>query len=228
MIGLLIAAFFPVAVFAVIIYRKDTEKEPLNLLVKCFIGGCLITIPIMIFEQFLGRFNVFDSALLRSFYDAFIVAAIVEEGVKFLFLNHIIWDRREFNQHYDGIVYAVFVSLGFALVENVMYVAEYGFGVAVVRALLSVPTHGLLGVCMGYFYALAKFSPKNRSGLLLLSFLVPMLIHGLYDFVLMYLNVNNNVGVALVLFIVFVVLMICLWIVAIRFIKKHHAKDRHL
>ena len=227
MIGLLIAAFFPVAIFLIVIYRRDTIKEPPGLLIKCFIWGCIITIPIVFIESFLGSFNVFNSAFQNTFYDAFVVAALVEEGIKFLFLYLIIWKRREFDQHFDGIVYAVFVSLGFAFVENIMYVAEYGFGTAVMRAILSVPAHGLLGVCMGYFFALAKFSPKNRSGLLVLSLLIPVLLHGLYDFLLLYPGVVDNTGFVLLLFVVFAVLMICMWVAGIKLIKKHHAKDRH-
>ena len=226
MIGLLIAAFFPVAIFLIVIYRKDSVKEPPGLLIKCFIWGCVITIPIVFIEAFVGSFNVFDSALQNTLYDAFVVAAFVEECIKFLFLYLIVWKRREFDQHYDGIVYAVFVSLGFAFVENIMYVAEYGFSTAVLRAILSVPAHGLLGVCMGYFFALAKFSPKNRSGLLILSLLIPVLLHGLYDFLLLYPGVSDNTGLIFLLFIVFVGVMICLWGLGIRFIRKHQAKDK--
>ena len=220
------AAFFPVAVFMIIIYRKDTEREPKSLLVKCFLGGCVITIPVVFVGLFLDGFNVFNSAAMSSFYDAFVVAATVEEGFKFLFLYLIIRKRNEFDQHFDGIVYAVFVSLGFAFVENVLYVAEYGFGTAVLRAVLAVPAHGLFGVCMGYFFAHAKFSPKYRTVLLFLSFLIPMLLHGLYDFLLMYLDAIDNDGVIVLLFLGFVALMICLWGIGIRFIRKQHAKDK--
>ena len=226
MIGLLIAAIFPVAVFMIIIYRRDTEKEPKGLLVKCFLGGCVITIPVVFLGLFLDEFNVFNSAAMSSFYDAFVVAATVEEGFKFLLLYFIIRKRNEFDQHFDGIVYAVFISLGFAFVENVLYVAEYGFGTAVVRAVLAVPAHGLFGVCMGYFFAHAKFSPKYRSGFLLLSFLVPMVLHGLYDFFLMYLDVVDSDGLILLLFFGFIALMICLWVVGIKFIRKHRTKDK--
>ena len=228
MIGLMVAAIFPIAVFLIIIYRKDTVKEPPGLLIKCFLGGCIITIPIVLIEMLFDSFNVFDSALLSSFYDAFVVAALVEEGFKFLFLYLVISGRKEFDQHFDGIVYAVFVSLGFAFVENILYVAEYGFGTAVVRAILAVPAHGLLGVCMGYFFALARFSPKNKSGLLVLSLLIPILLHGLYDFLLVYLGSTDSIGMMIILFAVFVVLIIFLWYLGVRFIRTHHAKDKRL
>jgi RsiW-degrading membrane proteinase PrsW (M82 family) len=224
---LVISAALPVVIFLIIIYRKDTQREPPGLLLKCFFLGCVATIPVVFVELFVSRFNVFESAAMRSFYDAFIVAALVEEGFKFLFLYWIVWKRREFDQHYDGIVYAVFVSLGFALVENVLYVLELGLGVALMRALLSIPGHGLFGVCMGYFFALARFSQNksHRTGLLWLSFLVPFLFHGLYDFFLMYLGANENALLMLLLFAGFIALMIILWRVGIRYIRKHHAKD---
>ena len=227
MIGLLLAAGLPVAIFLFIIYRKDKQKEPPGLLVKCFLLGCVATVPIVIVELIVGELNNFNSAFLTSFYDAFIVAALVEEGFKFLFLYWIIWHRREFDQHYDGIVYAVFVSLGFALVENILYVVDLGFGVAIMRGLLSVPGHGLFGVCMGYFFALAKFAPdrRRRKKQLWLSFLVPVLFHGLYDFFLMYLDTHENTLIILLLFAGFVGVMICLWRIGIKFIKRHLAKD---
>ena len=223
--ALLVSAIFPVVVFLVIVYRKDTEKEPPKLLAKCFFLGCVATVPAMLLELLVDVFNNFDSAFARSFFDAFAVAALVEEGVKFAFLYWIVWKRKEFNQYFDGIVYAVFVSLGFALVENVFYVFDSGFGTAVLRAVLSVPGHGLFGVVMGYFFALARFSANRRGGLLWLSFLAPLLIHGLYDFLLMSIGAIENAGLGFLFFAGFVAFMIWLWRIGIKSINKHYAKD---
>ena len=225
MSALIIAAIFPVVVFLAVIYKKDTEKEPPKLLRKCFFWGCIATIPIIFIELFLDKFNTFSSIFAHSFYDAFVSAALVEEGMKFLLLYWIIWKRREFDQYFDGIVYAVFVSLGFALVENIFYVIELGMGTAIMRAVLSVPGHGLFGVAMGYFFALAKFSGRKRIGLLWLSFLVPLLFHGLYDFLLMYLGENENVLLMILLLAGFILLMVVIWRFGIKYIKKHHAQD---
>ena len=223
---LLISAVFPVVVFLIIIYKRDTQKEPPGLLIKCFIWGCVITLPIILIELFLGKFNVFESFFSQALYESFVEAALVEEGVKFLCLFLIIWRRREFDQYFDGIVYAVFVSLGFALVENIFYVIDGGFGTALMRAVLSIPGHGLFGVLMGYFFALARFSPNRRNGILWLSFLVPFIFHGLYDFFLMYIGKIDNTALMLLLFAGFVVVMILLWRFGIKNIKKHSAKDK--
>jgi len=226
MLILLLSAVFPVVVFLVVIYRKDLDREPPKLLRKCFIWGCISSAPAIIIELFLSNFNVFASAFGHSFYEAFVVAAITEEGVKFLFLYLIVWRRREFDQYYDGIVYAVFVSLGFALVENIIYVVDLGFGVAVMRAVLSVPGHGLFGVMMGYFFSLARFSPDKRGGFLWLSFLAPVFFHGLYDFFLIYMGEIENALLILLLFAGFVVVMILLWRLGFKNIRKQLAKDQ--
>ena len=163
MLVILLSAIFPVIIFLFFIYRKDTEKEPPILLVKCFLWGCVITLPIILIELVLDHLNIFNSALLHSFYNAFVVASFVEEGFKFLCLYWIIWKRKEFNQYFDGIIYAVFVSLGFAFIENIGYIFQNGFGAAIMRAILSVPGHGLFGVIMGYFFSLARFSEIEKT-----------------------------------------------------------------
>jgi len=226
MLVLLLSAILPVAIFLFFIYRKDTEKEPPKLLVKCFLWGCFITLPIILIGLLFDCFNIFNSAFLDSFYNAFVVAAFVEEGGKFLCLYWLIWKHKEFDQHFDAIVYAVFVSLGFALVENILYVFQHGFGIAISRAILSVPGHGLFGVMMGYFFALAKFSETaKKQKLLWLSFLVPFLFHGLYDFILFYIEKSSD-NIAVLLFVAFIVVMVFLWRYGIRYIRKHYAKDR--
>jgi len=223
---LLVAAIFPVVFFLIVIYRKDTEREPPKLVLKCFFLGCVATLPIVLIELLVGAFNNFDSGLMRALYEAFVVAAIVEEGFKFLFLYWIVWKRKEFDQYYDGIVYAVFISLGFALVENILYVFEYGIGTAILRAILSVPGHGLFGVAMGYFFSLARFSPTGGKGFLWLSFLVPVLFHGLYDFFLMYIGESENELLIGLSFLAFIVALIFIWRAGTRYIKRHHAKDK--
>ena len=225
---LLFSAIFPVAIFLFFIYKKDTKKEPPKLLAKSFMWGCIAALPVIIVELILDYFNIFNSAFLQSFYNAFIVAAFVEEGFKFLCLYLIIWKHKEFDQYYDGIVYAVFVSLGFAVVENIVYVIQFGIVTSILRAILPVPGHGLFGVIMGYFFALAKFSTNNkRKKLLWLSFLLPFFIHGLYDFFLFYMqHFQDNVFIALLFIVFFIILMVFLWRYGIRYIKKHYAKDK--
>jgi RsiW-degrading membrane proteinase PrsW (M82 family) len=118
-------------------------------------------------------------------YSAFLVAGTTEEVFKFLALLLLIWRSRHFNEQFDGIVYAVFVSLGFAAVENILYVVSHGYSTAAVRALTAVPAHAIFGITMGYYMGIAHRYKELRSSYLVRSLFVPILLHGIYDFILM-------------------------------------------
>jgi len=225
---LVLSAALPIFVFLFLVYRKDTEKEPPKLLILCFVFGAIAVLPILVVELFLGGVVSFTDPALGAFYNAFVVAAFTEEVFKFLVLYLIIWKRKEFNQYYDGIVYAVFVSLGFACVENIMYVLQSGFTVALMRAVLSVPGHGFFGVAMGYFFALARFNPQKRTKLLWLSLLVPILIHGLYDFFLFFVEGISNPTIVVVIYVCFVALVIFMWVYGIKRIRKQYKTDLYV
>ncbi|MGI6048144.1 MAG: PrsW family glutamic-type intramembrane protease [Petrimonas sp.] len=226
---LLISAIIPVLVFLFFIYKKDSQKEPHELLGNCFLFGVASVIPILLIEYVFDYFNnLINSPFWYSFFRAFIVAALVEEGCKLFFLYRATWRNKEFDQSFDGIVYAVFVSLGFAMVENILYVLEHGFIVSISRALLSVPAHGLLGVMMGYFYALAKFSKNQRKQYLFLSFFIPFVFHGVFNFLLMYADKIRNVAnvfYVLLIYLLFIVFDVFIWRMGIKSIKRHYAKD---
>lgn len=227
---LLASAITPVVIFLYLIYNQDTLKEPLGLIFKCFVGGIISIIPAIVIEMVLKFFGsgFTPYPLLSSLYNAFVVAGFSEELVKFVFLYLIIWKSKEFDQHYDGIIYAVAVSLGFACLENILYVTSGGFGVAIVRSVLSVPLHGFCGVFMGYFFALARFSgiPQRRD-YLVLSLLIPILLHGLFDFFLMYLSAATlSIGMILIILVAFTVFIIFLWRLGLKHIKKHIEKDK--
>ena len=224
---LLIASITPVLIFLYLIVKKDKNKEPIGLLAKCFFGGFLsIIITLIIGDPMMKIGTAFQSPLFKSFYDAFFVAAIPEEFAKFIILYWIIWKSKFFDEHYDGIIYAVFVSLGFALVENIMYVSE--IRIAFWRAILAVPGHGLFAVAMGYFMSLAKFYKQtNVQKYLVLSLVVPMGLHGTYDFLLMYVSslTEADAGFAVILLGIFTVFIIFLWRFGIKKIKIAVAKD---
>lgn len=224
---LLISAIVPVIIFLYIIYRKDTIKEPTGLLLKCFIGGIFSAIPALLMAYLLSIFNIFQSPLLVSFYNAFFEAAIAEEIAKFLILYWLIWKSKDFDQHYDGIIYAVFVSLGFAAFENILYVYEHGFTTAVLRAVTAVPAHGFFGVAMGYFLSLAKFSSRAKGTYIFLSLFIPILLHGVYDFVLMYWHSIYVTELESVLFtIAFAIVIIVMWRSGFARVKAHVSKDK--
>jgi len=227
--SLLIASVFPVIIFLYVIFQKDHEKEPFSLLMKCFLGGILSAVISLCMSIPLGYLSpFFPGPILSSFHSSFLEAAIPEEIAKFIVLYWFIWNHKEFNHYYDGIVYAVFVSLGFALLENILYVYRGGMTVAMFRAVLSVPGHGFFAVSMGYFFSLARFKDVNeRSRYLALALLVPILFHGGYDFLLSYASTGlNNILVLLSLLVAFGYLVIKLWRVGIRKINDHLATDR--
>jgi RsiW-degrading membrane proteinase PrsW (M82 family) len=156
-IYLIAIAVLPVLVLAFVVYRQDKyEKEPLGKLIKAFIFGALAIIPAGLMESILIRF-VPPIPIVSGAYTGFVVAGCSEELCKLLLLRWAIWKSREFNEYFDGIVYATFVSLGFACFENLGYVlgqevfAE-AMATGTMRAFLSVPGHFLFGVMMGYYF----------------------------------------------------------------------------
>lgn len=192
---LLFLAVAPILIILLYVYYRDKyEKEPMSLLIKGLIGGMLAVIPIIPAEQLM--YMVIEpwmgNRYLYAFGNAYLVAALCEEAFKFIVVYLLIWRNPNFNERFDGIVYAVFVSLGFALVENVMYVFgnPEGVTVALSRAYTAVPAHAMFGVLMGYYLGLAKFSEKPLlvSKYLKYALLVPIFFHGLYDFILMSQN----------------------------------------
>jgi protease PrsW len=227
--SLLIASITPVMIFLYLIYRKDKVKEPLKLLAKCFFGGFLsLALALLIDEPIAPFGESLSNPFFKAFYEAFLVAAAPEEFAKFVVLYWLVWKSKDFDQHYDGIIYAVFVSLGFALVENILYVFEGGMGVAMMRAVLSVPGHGFFAVLMGYYFSLARFheGPERRK-YLILSLAFPILFHGLYDFALMYAGEEDvNPFIIVLLIILFTYVVIRLWRVGFKKIGLHLQKDQ--
>ena len=191
---LLASALLPAVLLMRLIYRSDTvEREPWGLLWRLALRGALSCLPAALLEGILGGYLnslVPPGTMLNSFLETFLVIAMAEEGCKYLMLRKTTWNDPNFNYRFDGIVYGVFVSLGFAALENVIYVFEYGPGVILSRGLFSIPGHCTFGIFMGLFYANSKQADIYNSGLghrrnQWLAFWVPVLLHGFYDFCLM-------------------------------------------
>jgi len=203
--NLLFISLAPVMIIAFYIYSRDKyEKEPLSVLLKALLAGILIVLPVVLVEKLLSIPSVNMEGLTHVTYSAFVVAGLTEEGMKFLAFYIFFWNNRNFNEKFDGIVYSVFIALGFAGIENLLYVFTGGYGVGIIRALTAVPAHALFGIAMGYYFSLARFSPGRKAVFLLLAFLLPFLFHGLYDFLLM--------GNSPALLMVFIPLFIYFWI----------------
>ena len=123
--------------------------------------------------------------LLFGIYATFVIYG-VGQWVETMFLLALLARNPQYNEPFDAIVYAVFISLGFAWIENIVYVTHPlwgGIGTALARAVLSVPGHGLFGVQMGYWLSEAKFAGRKVGWLL--AFLVPYLYHGWYNYLLL-------------------------------------------
>lgn len=184
--NLIIIALAPVLIIAIYIYVRDKyEREPLELLVLALIAGCLITIPVVFVEGWLGIPLSYLKGYPAAAWNAFVVAAFTEELFKYVAFLILFWSNRNFNEKFDGIVYASFISLGFAGVENILYVTQGGAGVGLSRAFTAVPAHALFGIVMGYQLGMARFYPQEKLRRLFLAFALPVFLHGVYDFILM-------------------------------------------
>ncbi|MGO1469262.1 MAG: PrsW family intramembrane metalloprotease [Tissierella sp.] len=189
-IRLTIIAIVPVIIGLLAIYLTDRiDKEPAKLLFLTYILGALVVVPTIVVEELLVRVNIF-SGVYGALFSAFIVAGLTEEYFKRLVVLKVPYRTRYFNEKLDGIIYGVFAALGFATVENIMYVAfRYTNNpfIGLYRGIFSVPAHGIFGITMGYYLSLSKFNTdkegkrKNKR----LSLIMPMILHGIFDFILM-------------------------------------------
>lgn len=210
---LLILAILPIAILCTYIYNKDSEKEPASLLIGLFFSGiasCILVFIINIIMELTIPFFSYDTDNMNMVQLAiyiFVGVALVEEGCKWIFARLIGFKNKNFDQPFDIIVYTTFISLGFATLENIVYVMEFGASAAILRALTSIPGHTCFGVVMGYYLLLAKLSYNNNNHKLykkniLLSLFLPILTHGIYDY---FLFLENGIFLIflLILFIIF-------------------------
>lgn len=186
---LLTLAISPILIALFYVYIRDKyEKEPTRLLVMGVLTGIVTTLPIIYVGNIVTLLLPIEATMMaETFFVAFVSSSLVEEGLKFVALFILIWKSPELNEKFDGIVYAVFVSLGFAFVENILYVFSRDLGgvsTAINRALFSIPGHALFGVFMGYYLTKAKYESKLKY--LPLAFLGPWWVHATYNFLLIW------------------------------------------
>jgi RsiW-degrading membrane proteinase PrsW (M82 family) len=227
---LLISSIAPALFIMYLIYSRDLQKEPKSMLMKAFFGGILSIFIALLFAMPLSEYeSSIPSGLARSFYTSFFCAGIPEEFGKWIIFYWLIKKAKDFDQYYDGILYAIFISMGFALVENVLYVMKGGMGVAIMRAILAVPGHMLFAVPMGYYLSISKFEPANEAKKhIALSLIIPILLHGTYDFLLFYMEAKSKINSSIVvpLFLVFIAFEIYIWRLGLRKIKNHISSDK--
>jgi RsiW-degrading membrane proteinase PrsW (M82 family) len=183
---ILIISLAPVAVIAFYVWFRDKyEREPLWMVSLAMLAGALTVIPVIPVEELIASAGKSFDGIAGVAWQAFAVAGFTEELFKYLVLFLLIWRSPEFNDKYDGIVYATFISLGFAGVENVLYVTDTGYSTGILRAVTAIPAHAIFGITMGFYFGMARFYHQKRRSLLFRAFWVPFLLHGIYDFILM-------------------------------------------
>lgn len=185
--NLLVASLAPVALVIGYVYRKDKyEKEPSSLLLYSFLLGAIVSVILtfLLYAVFGILLPIEDKySVWEQFIHAFAVVALTEEFSKYIIVRYYSQPKAHFNEPFDGIIYAVMVSMGFAAVENVMYVFESGLQTAALRAFTAIPAHAVFGILMGYFMGKAKFNGKRQADNLIGLFLA-IVFHGFYDFFL--------------------------------------------
>ena len=236
----------PSVLLLLFVYKKDrTEKEPFKLLLALFLLGAASCLPAALLE------NAFDTLFIQStglsvglrynLYENFLNVALFEELGKFLILYCLTHKSKHFNSLFDGLIYSVFVALGFATLENILYVSQYGLSTGLLRAVTAIPGHMFDGVIMGQFYTLWHLSknisiteqnyakmgyidtlinPENNyRHYLPLALIMPILTHGIYDFLASYGTVIATV--------VFIAYLIGLYIYCFGKINRLSKQDQH-
>lgn len=184
-----VAAAPGIAICIYIFYRDVYNKEPkLNLIVS-FILGALAILPAIELETYFSK-GLIDGSVGAVAIFAFLVVGLSEEFCKFIGLRLYSYNQKQFDEPFDGIVYSLMISMGFATVENIMYVTKYqaamgnGLEIGLQRMFLSIPAHATFAVIMGYFIGKAKFDLKNSFMLTLMGLAAATFFHGAYDFFL--------------------------------------------
>lgn len=226
---LIAAAVIPAVILLVRVERLDRlEKESTGLLLSLVVFGVVSTsvaalgerIGIAVLNRLFAQESVLCDVLLY-----FGVVAFSEEGAKYVLLKRRTWRSPEFNCQFDGVVYGVFVALGFALWENIGYVAMYGLPTALIRAVTAVPGHACFGVFMGVWYGMAKRregagDEAGSKRMRVRALLIPALLHGFYDFV-----ASRESEAGSLVFIVFVILM---FVTAYRLVRHVSDNDSYI
>ncbi len=221
-----LAAVLPAALLMRYIYRKDkVEREPPLLLVSLVGCGILSALASIVLEGIAGKLlNVLvsDRGKVYTILLAFLVVGAVEEGTKLLLLKWRTWKHPHFNYRFDGVVYSVFVSLGFAAYENIQYVLSFGLSVALPRALLAVPAHMGFAVFMGAFYGRARQCKSWDDDVgekinLWVGYLLAVFLHGFYDACAM---IGSRLSTLL-----FVLFVITMYVIVTRLIRRESRTD---
>ncbi len=226
--NLVALALSPVVVLITYVYFNDRhEREPILLLIWAFVLGVFSVLPTLLFSfgwSALG-FELDNQRLSSTFTYAFLVVACSEEVAKFIMLRLFLYRKRAFDEPYDGIMYTMMIGMGFAAVENLLYVFGQptyvdSLTVGGWRAITAVPAHATFAILMGYYAGKAKFAKSGKTGWLFAGLLAAVVFHGAYDFFLMQKVVPGMVLGAFASLLVAVVL-------SVRAIRYHQRVSTH-
>lgn len=214
MLGILSAGVAPGVALLSYIYLKDQYgSEPISVVLKTFLFGAILVFPIAFIQYIFSVENIGQTEII----DAFVLTGFLEEFFKWFILIYTVYQHIAFDEPYDGIVYGASVSLGFATAENILFLFENGLEHALGRAILPVPSHALFGVIMGFYIGKGKFIMQGKRKLLALSLILPFLLHGVYDYILL----TQQQWIMVIL-----PFMIFLWWLGLRKVKKARALSK--
>ncbi|WP_100372673.1 glutamic-type intramembrane protease PrsW [Bacillus sp. FJAT-45037] len=214
MFALLTAAIAPgMALLSYFYLRNDYETTTASHVLRTFIIGIILVFPVMVLQYAFTTEGLLQTNVLQ----AFVLYGFFEEFFKWFMLFFFVYQYGKMTKRYDGIVYGASLSLGFASMENIFYLLAYGLEAAVTRALLPVSSHALYGVIMGYYIGRAKLEDDKRKVLLTLALIIPVLLHGIYDFILLSFGVYVLIGL--------VPFMVGLWLLALNKVKWANKLD---
>ena len=223
-------AILPIILICLFVYSKDRDKEPIKLLIKLFFLGivsCFIVLFISLAEEFIPFLakDTNEMGLIEVIVYSFINVTLVEEFFKWIMVYNFGYKSKHFDQLYDIVVYAVFVSLGFAFLENLFYVLPEGtVKVGIIRALLAVPGHACDAIFMGYYLSIARLykykNPQIAKRNIYLSIIVPTILHGIYDFCLF-----ASIPALLIIFFVFITVLYVFSLNKLNTISKELIRD---
>lgn len=198
------------ALFSFFYLRNQMATEPRRTLVHTFIYGAILTFPILFLQYILKEEQIIQNLMVQDVF----FSGVVEEFFKWFILMIAIYHHIEFDDPYDGILYGVSISLGFATVENILYMLSFGVDTAFMRALMPVSSHALFGVVMGYYLGRAKFEKKDLSmQYRLLALFAPIILHVIYNFIF---TIEGKWTYIIIPFMFF------LWWFALRKVKRAH------
>ena len=223
---LVFLAVLPICLILVLVYTKDHSREPIKLLFSLFVLGIISCGMVLLISKGIRVLfpnldaELLDNGILGVLIYSFFRVALLEEMCKWIMLYIGGYKNKEFDETFDIIVYSVFISLGFAFLENILFIMNYeNIGSILLRAILSVPGHACFGIFMGYYLGMAKINKNEKIKNYILSIIVPFSAHGIFDFCLM-----CKIEMLVVVFLLFVFLIYILSIYRLNTALKYNTK----